>query len=510
MYVKYLIECGQCKSISMKPIRGSPDPWILDIIFFIMELKIISYRDLAETIDEWLVDRCDKVIECGDETSRENIIFAIPYNIMSSSNVPVQVPLPKTLAAYANDSTDPSAVGGKSHLISSIFSSHKSQQNQDYKRDLAEYSKNKVCYQVWKTQFVLDSRYQPIKAIGKGAYGVVCSAQDQVTHKKVAIKKITNAFENIIDAKRTLRELVLLRCLKHENVIGVERVEKSPVRCFDVKGKEGGKVSAQNPYQNDVYIVYELMDTDLHQIIRSSQPLTEEHFQYFTYQILRGLKYVHSASVLHRDLKPSNVLLNASCDLKIADFGLARTATDANSFMTEYVVTRWYRAPELLLSCDTYDAKIDVWSVGCMVAEMLLRKPLLPGRDYLDQLKLIIKTLGSPTGSELDFITAPKARAYIEGLPKSPKTNLRRIFGKGFSDDALDLIEKMLCFDPRQRITVDEALEHPWLRSLHDPASEPKYPHEKFMFDFQEDTLDENGVRQKVWEEMCHYSTGSS
>jgi serine/threonine protein kinase len=429
---------------------------------------------------------------------------------MSASNVPVQVPLPKTLAAYANDSTDPSA-GGKTHLISSIFSSNKSQHHQAYKKDLAEYSKNKVCYQVWKTQFVLDSRYQPIKAIGKGAYGVVCSAHDEVTNKKVAIKKITNAFENIIDAKRTLRELVLLRCLKHENIVGVERVEKSPVRCFDSKENDGrnNKVSAQNPYQNDVYIVYELMDTDLHQIIRSSQPLTEEHFQYFTYQILRGLKYVHSASVLHRDLKPSNVLLNASCDLKIADFGLARTATDCNSFMTEYVVTRWYRAPELLLSCDTYDAKIDVWSVGCMVAEMLLRKPLLPGRDYLDQLKLIIKTLGSPSGSELDFITAPKARAYIEALPKSPKANLRRIFGKGFSDDALDLIEKMLCFDPRKRITVDKALEHPWLRSLHDPATESKYPNDKFTFDFKEDTLDESGVRQKVWEEMCYYSSCS-
>lgn len=113
---------------------------------------------------------------------------------------------------------------------------------------------------------------------------------------------------------------------------------------------------------NDVYLVYELMDTDLHQIIRSSQPLTDEHFQYFIYQTLRGLKYIHSAGVLHRDLKPSNLLLNASCDLKIADFGLARTSTESNAFMTEYVVTRWYRAPELLLSCDSYSAGIDVWS----------------------------------------------------------------------------------------------------------------------------------------------------
>ena len=314
----------------------------------------------------------------------------------ANSNIPVQVPLPKSLAQYA--SMEPGSerdgesnrLGG--NLLSSIlsFNSRSSSGAQDsagaeYKRDLAEFSKGKVCYQVWKTTFVLDARYQPIKAVGKGAYGVVCSAQDRVTGKKVAIKKITNAFENIIDAKRTLRELVLLRCLKHDNVIGVERVEKSPVRFVragsdklqksssmvpDKENINGSSSSAASTsFHNDVYIVYELMDTDLHQILRSSQPLTEEHFQFFTYQILRGLKYVHSASVLHRDLKPSNVLLNASCDLKIADFGLARTATDTNNFMTEYVVTRWYRAPELLLSCDTYDEKIDVWSVGCMVAE---------------------------------------------------------------------------------------------------------------------------------------------
>lgn len=346
----------------------------------------------------------------------------------------------------------------------------------------------KHCYQVWRTDFVIDDRYEPLKAIGKGAYGVVCSAKDLKTGDKVAIKKITNAFENIIDARRTLREMVLLRCLKHDNIIQVKKMMKTPV----CKG------------HNDVYIVYELMDTDLHQIIRSSQPLTNEHFQFFTYQILRGLKYVHSASVLHRDLKPSNVLLNASCDLKIADFGLARTSTESNNFMTEYVVTRWYRAPELLLSCDTYDSAIDVWSVGCMVAEMLLRRPLLPGKDYIDQLKLIIKTLGTPSSSELDFITAPKARAYIEALPKSPKADMRRIF-PGASPMAIDLVEKMLQFDPTRRITVDEALKHPWLAALHDPACEPVSP-SPFKFDFEEDKLDEKAVREKVWEEMQHYS----
>ena len=130
-----------------------------------------------------------------------------------------------------------------------------------------------------------------------------------MTGEKVAIKKIANAFENLTDARRTLREIKLLRHLRHENVIAVRDILRPPSR----------------ERFSDVYLVYELMDTDLHQIIRSSQPLTNEHFQYFIYQVLRGLKFVHSANVLHRDLKPSNLLLNASCDLKICDFGLART-----------------------------------------------------------------------------------------------------------------------------------------------------------------------------------------
>lgn len=113
-------------------------------------------------------------------------------------------------------------------------------------------------------------------------------------------------------------------------------------------------------------------------------------FQYFLYQLLRGLKYVHSANVLHRDLKPSNLLLNANCDLKICDFGLARTTSEAD-FMTEYVVTRWYRAPELLLNCTEYTAAIDIWSVGCILMELIKREPLFPGRDYAQQLGLIIK-----------------------------------------------------------------------------------------------------------------------
>ena len=190
-------------------------------------------------------------------------------------------------------------------------------------------------------------QYTPVKPIGKGAYGVVCSARNSETDERIAIKKIGSAFDNLIDAKRTLREIKLLRHLRHENIIQIKDIF----------------APASRTTYNDVYIVYELMDTDLHQIIRSSQPLSDDHCQYFIYQVLRGLKYIHSANVLHRDLKPSNLLLNANCDLKICDFGLARTNTE-KEFMTEYVVTRWYRAPELLLSCSEYTAAIDIWSVS--------------------------------------------------------------------------------------------------------------------------------------------------
>lgn len=127
----------------------------------------------------------------------------------------------------------------------------------------------------------------------------------------------------------------------------------------------------------------ELMETDMHRVIRT-QDLSDDHCQYFIYQTLRALKAMHSANVLHRDLKPSNLLLNANCDLKVCDFGLARSAasTDDNSgFMTEYVATRWYRAPEIMLTFKEYTKAIDVWSVGCILAEMLSGKPLFPGKD---------------------------------------------------------------------------------------------------------------------------------
>jgi serine/threonine protein kinase len=345
-----------------------------------------------------------------------------------------------------------------------------------------------VLYNVYGNQFEVPSKYvPPLRPIGRGAYGIVCAAKNAETNEDVALKKIGNAFENRIDAKRILREIKLLRHMDHENVIAIKDIVRPP----------------QRENFNDVYIVTELMDTDLHQIIRSNQPLTDDHCQYFLYQLLRGLKYVHSANVLHRDLKPSNLFLNANCDLKIADFGLARTTSETD-LMTEYVVTRWYRAPELLLGCSQYTAAIDVWSVGCIMGEIITREPLFPGRDYVQQLKLITELIGSPDDTSLGFLPNDNTKRYVRQLPWFP----RKIFALQFptmSPGAIDLLQRMLVFDPSKRITVDEALHHPYLASLHDINDEPVCP-ASFNFDFEQPNFTEENIRELIWRESLAYN----
>ncbi|KAF7829635.1 mitogen-activated protein kinase-like protein NTF3 [Senna tora] len=347
-------------------------------------------------------------------------------------------------------------------------------------------NEGKHYYSMWQTLFEIDTKYVPIKPIGRGAYGIVCSSVNRETNEKVAIKKIQNAFENRVDALRTLRELKLLRHLQHENVIALKDI-MMPIHRKSFK---------------DVYMVYELMDTDLHQIIKSSQALSNDHCQYFLFQLLRGLKYLHSANILHRDLKPGNLLINANCDLKICDFGLARTSSSKNQFMTEYVVTRWYRAPELLLCCDNYGTSIDVWSVGCIFAELLGRKPIFPGSECLNQLKLIINILGSQREEDIEFIDNPKAKKYIKSLPYSPGTPLTRLYPNAHPL-AIDLLQKMLVFDPSKRISVTEALQHPYMSPLYDPNSDPPAV-VPIDLDIEED-LGEEMIREMMWKEMLHY-----
>ncbi|KNA13378.1 hypothetical protein SOVF_117550 [Spinacia oleracea] len=347
-----------------------------------------------------------------------------------------------------------------------------------------------IQYNIFGNLFEVTAKYRPpIMPIGRGAYGIVCSVLNSETKEMVALKKIANAFDNYMDAKRTLREIKILRHFDHENIIALRDVIPPPLR------REF----------TDVYVATELMDTDLHQIIRSHQSLSEEHSQYFLYQILRGLKYIHSANVIHRDLKPSNLLINANCDLKICDFGLARP-TSENEHMTEYVVTRWYRAPELLLNSSDYTASIDLWSVGCIFMELMNRRPLFPGKDHVHQMRLLTELLGTPTEADLGFLQNEDARRYIRQLPPQPRQELKQVFPH-VNPLAIDLIEKMLTFDPTRRITVEEALSHPYLARLHDIADEPTCQ-KPFSFDFEQQALTEEQMKDMIHQEASALNPG--
>lgn len=317
---------------------------------------------------------------------------------------------------------------------------------------------------------------------------MVCSALDNATGQRVAIKKIS-PFEHQTYCQRTLREIKILRRFKHENIIGIMDIIRAP-NIDDMK---------------DVYIVQSLMETDLYKLLKT-QKLSNDHICYFLYQILRGLKYIHSANVLHRDLKPSNLLLNTTCDLKICDFGLARVADpehDHTGFLTEYVATRWYRAPEIMLNSKGYSKAIDIWSVGCILAEMLSNRPLFPGKHYLDQLNRILEVLGSPSQDDLQCIMNDKARSYIQSLAYKPRVPWQRYFG-GADNKAIELLDKMLTFNPDKRITIEEALAHPYLEQYYDPQDEP-VAEEPFRFETELDDLPKEKLKEHIFNETASY-----
>ena len=291
---------------------------------------------------------------------------------------------------------------------------------------------------------------------------------------KVAIKRIGNTFRDLTDAKRILREMKLMRHLGgHANVVSIIDIFVIPFTARDFR---------------DVYIVTKMFESDLAKIIGSKQELSAAHAKYFTYQILRGLKYIKSAKVIHRDLKPANLLVNANCELAIADFGLARGVHHENDEydvgLTGYVVTRWYRAPELLLG-DRYGFGIDIWSVGCILAEILSRSVLFPGRSYIHQLRVIVETLGTPSEEQLSFIKVAGARGSIAAMPRFPGKTMRELFPKA-DLEAVSLLSQLLEFDPRRRISVEDALSHPWLSEYHDKAREPVCK-KNFDFSFEGD-----------------------
>ncbi|CAL5403970.1 unnamed protein product [Camellia sinensis] len=337
------------------------------------------------------------------------------------------------------------------------------------------------------------NRYKIQEVIGKGSYGVVCSAIDTHTGVKVAIKKIHDIFEHISDAARILREIKLLRLLRHPDIVEIKHIMLPPSR-RDFK---------------DIYVVFELMESDLHQVIKANDDLTREHYQFFLYQLLRALKYIHTANVYHRDLKPKNILANANCKLKICDFGLARVAfsdTPTTIFWTDYVATRWYRAPELCGSFfSKYTPAIDIWSIGCIFAEVLTGRPLFPGKNVVHQLDLMTDLLGTPSMDTISRVRNEKARRYLTSMRKKQPVPFSQKFPNA-DPLARRLLERLLAFDPKDRPTAEEALADPYFKGLAKVEREPScQPITKMEFEFERRRVTKEDIRELIFREILEY-----
>jgi len=298
--------------------------------------------------------------------------------------------------------------------------------------------------------------------IGAGAQGLVLKATDQVTGQPVAIKKLSRPFSNVTHAKRAYREFVLLNLVDHRNIIKLQNA-----------------YTPQSSFEDftDLYLVMEYMDANLCQVIKME--LDHERMSFLLYQMLCGIHHLHKAGIIHRDLKPSNIVVNLQCQLKILDFGLARNRMEME--MTPYVVTRYYRAPEVILGLG-YAANastVDVWSIGCIFAELILSNVLFQGSDHVDQWTKIVEKLGTPEASFTSRLQ-PTVRSYVENRPRCDAQLWEVLFPtnafpEDFNDrlnaaNARDLVSRMLVIDPRSRISVEEALKHPYVNLWYDPS----------------------------------------
>ncbi|XP_074703758.1 cyclin-dependent kinase 3-like isoform X1 [Strix aluco] len=297
----------------------------------------------------------------------------------------------------------------------------------------------------------LREAFHKVEKIGEGTYGVVYKARNKHTGQLVALKKIRldSGTEGV--PSTAIREISLLKELKHPNI----------VRLLDVIHG-----------QKKLYLVFEYLNQDLKKYLDSSQtgeiPLSL--VKNYLFQLLQGVSFCHSQGVIHRDLKPQNLLINEAGTIKLADFGLARTFGVPLRTYTHEVVTLWYRAPEILLGCRYYSTAVDIWSIGCIFAEMVTRRALFPGDSEIDQLFRIFRTLGTPT--EVTWPGVTQLPDYKGTFPRWTRKEMEEIV-PNLDRDGRDLLVQLLLYDPSRRITAKAALDHKYFwRSPQSPEEQ--------------------------------------
>lgn len=287
--------------------------------------------------------------------------------------------------------------------------------------------------------------FDKLEKIGEGTYGVVYKAIDTKHNNRiVALKKIRLESEDEGIPSTTIREISLLKELRDNNIVAL----------FDIVHSNSNKI----------YLVFEFLDMDLKKYMESipeGQGMNKNMVKKFMVQLVKGIYYCHSHRVLHRDLKPQNLLIDKEGSLKVADFGLARAFGVPLRAYTHEVVTLWYRAPEILLGGKQYSTGVDMWSIGCIFAEMAQRKPLFAGDSEIDQIFKILKVLGTPTKEvwpEIEYMSD-----FKDTFPKWKKQNLATIVTK-LDAPGINLLQQLLAYDPAIRISAKRALMHEYFR----------------------------------------------
>lgn len=313
------------------------------------------------------------------------------------------------------------------------------------------------------TVYNVPTSWESVKALGSGAYAAVAAFRGP-DGAEFAVKKVERVFDHPVLALRTLREVRLLAHFRHPNVLSIQ------------------DLFLEAPDFKDAYLCLEIMDGDLNQLIYSGKaPLSDYQVQCVLYQLLRGLLCLLRAHVLHRDLKPGNILVRAGGEVKIADLGLARTVDAEDdgqdeAVLTEYVVTRYYRAPEVVLTATQYTYAVDMWSSGCVLGEMITRRPLFEGKDPLDQIRKIITVLGSQSADEMGWI--PRSSHSWKFVERCNQTADGEVFKKILAHPkanplATDLLVQMLRFNPSRRISVEDCLRHKYVE-VFQPEGDPE------------------------------------